>query len=126
MVNRNQIMDQLINLCPSFRETWKEHLRDIWDRESETILYTDLSAFSEHLVNLAEDDNITEFLDVFTYIERLLFNGDEFVKEAIVIGLFEDLQNKALTKNIKLYYFEQYLGEKSIKAWREIIEFWNS
>lgn len=48
MVQRNEVMEPLINVYPSFKSKWEEHLRDIWDRDSESILYTDFAKFTRH------------------------------------------------------------------------------
>lgn len=42
MIKREDVMNILIDTCPSFKEKWEEYLGDIWDRDSETILFTDV------------------------------------------------------------------------------------
>lgn len=117
-------MPIFIKICPSFSRLWTEHINDIWDRTSETILYTDFSALARHIINSFKMNDTSEFTKVFDTVEMLLFHGDEFVKEAVVVGLLEDIQNLALGEKIKLSCFNEYLGEQSKKAWSQLIVFW--
>lgn len=125
MVQRENVMELFINLCPSFEGKWKEHLEDIWDRDSETILYTDLSVFARHLTELTINNNFREFNDIFDEIERLIQEGDSFVSEAIVVGLLEDFQNGLLRNGYELNMMEKYLKPDTKKYWIALIKFWN-
>lgn len=124
MVNKEEVMPIFIKNCPSFNKVWTEHLNDIWDRTSETILYTDFSALARHAINLLKMNDLNELTNIFDTAEMLLFHGDKFVKEAVEVGLLEDIQNLALGESIKLSCFDSYLGEHSKKAWSQLIVLW--
>jgi hypothetical protein len=125
MVQREDVMELLINVCPSFEGKWKDHLEDIWDRDREEILYTDLSVFARHLTELTINKDFREFNDIFNEIERLIQEGDFFVSEAIVIGLLEDLQNGLLRNGYELNMMEKYLKPDTKECWIDLIKFWN-
>jgi len=90
VIRRDEVMELFISECPSFEKRWKVHLHDIWDRNSETILYTDLSEFARHLTELVINNELNELKNLFKITERLLGEGDSFVQEAIVVRLIED------------------------------------
>ena len=121
MISKNEAMPILLEVCPSFNEKWKEHVNDIWDRDSEGILYTDFSAFARHIVNLIEVKETKEFTDVFATIEMLISNADDFVKDAVIVGLLEDIQTIALGRDIRISAFNRYLGYLSKESWERLI-----
>lgn len=125
IINRNDVMELYIKVCPSFQEKWQEHLQDIWDRYSETILYTDLSEFARHMTELAIKNEIGELKSIFALTERLLVEGDPFVQEAIVVGLIEDFQGGLERSKLDLMTFEGFLEPETKKYWQKVIKFWS-
>src|SRR5689334_11910337 len=91
-ITKEQVMPLLLGACPSFSERWEKH-RAFYDDEN--LLYIDLGEFANHLVGLYETQEIREFPAVFQIIESLHLEGDDFVKEASVIGILEAIQNIA-------------------------------
>ncbi|BCZ47995.1 hypothetical protein psyc5s11_40620 [Clostridium gelidum] len=125
MVQRENVMELLINLCPSFEGKWKEHLEDNFDRDCETILYRDLYVFARHLTELTINNSFGDFNDIFDEIERLIQEGDSFVSDAIVVGLLEDFQNGLLSNGYELKIMEKYLKPDTKKYWIALIKYWN-
>jgi hypothetical protein len=124
MIQKDKVMKLLVEVCPSFEKKWKDHVEDIWDRESETILYTDFSEFARHLYELAVNKDFKEFLSVFDIIELLLQEGDSFVKEAVAIGFLEDFQTLVLGGGYDSNIIEHYLREETKKCWIKLDKFW--
>lgn len=62
--------------------------------------------------------------EIFYIIEDLLIRGDENVKNSIVIGILEDLQNYIKLEGLALCNFEEFLGKETKKWWDDIIRFW--
>ncbi|WP_069997331.1 DUF7674 family protein [Cellulosilyticum sp. I15G10I2] len=125
MVQKECVMELLISICPSFKGKWEKQLKNIWDRESETILYTDLSEFARHLAKLVKLNQVDELPAVFDKIEYLLQHGDPFVQEAVIAGLFEDFQNNLLYNKCQLDLISQYLKIETKQYWTELIKFWS-
>ena len=125
MIRRDEVMELFISECPSFEKRWKMHLQDIWDRNSETILYTDLSEFARHLTELVINNELNELKNVFRITERLLGEGDSFVQGAIVVGLIEDFQGGLERNGYNLKTFEKFLEPETQKYWTKVIKFWN-
>ncbi|HEX9061059.1 MAG TPA: hypothetical protein VF941_12840 [Clostridia bacterium] len=125
MILRDNVMTLLVDACPSFKNKWEEHLQDIWDRTSETILYTDFSELARHLSSLVENNHFEEFPAIFEIVEQLVIEGDSFVQEAVVVGLIEDFQNNLLSKRYELSLIDRFLKTETKKYWVKVIQFWN-
>jgi len=125
VIRRDDIMALFVNACPSFQEKWEGHLQDIWDRNSESILYTDLAEFARHLTELVIHNKLSELANVFGLVEKLLFEGDPFVQEAVVVGLIEDFQGGLERNGYDLKTFEKFLEPETQKYWTKVIKFWN-
>lgn len=122
MITKAQVMPLLVEACPSFSETWKEH-RDYWGEEE--LLYIDLGEFAQHLVNLYVSGRSEEFAPVFNVVERLHNKGDSFVREAATIGLLEGIQNIAGNSGIDPENFVRHLGPQSKEWWKRLNNFWS-
>jgi hypothetical protein len=125
MIYRDKVMDLLIEVCPSFKNKWEEHLNDIWDRSSEGILYTDFAEFARHLSELVEKKEFDEFSVLFDSVEYILKEGDDFVQEAVVVGLLEDFQGNLERGGYDLNIIDKFLGLETKKYWIKVIKFWN-
>lgn len=125
MIQRNHVIERLIKACPSFNPKWEEHLQDIWDRTSETILYTDLTEFARHLIELVKKNELDAYDDIFCEIEHLLREGEPFVQEAITIGLLEDFQNFLLSSNYEFDIIEKFIKPETKRQWNAIIKMWD-
>jgi hypothetical protein len=125
MIFEYEVMRILMDVCPTFKIKWEEHLTDIWDRNSETILYTDLLVFAKHLCELTKNNNFNNFKNIFDKIEYLLQNGDVFVINAIVVGFLEDYQNCLLNNGYDLNIIDKYLNAETKKNWSNLKKLWN-
>ena len=61
----------------------------------------------------------------FDLMEYWLKNGNKSVRDLVVIGFFEDLQNDASQQAFGKEAFVQFLGPKSREAWDELERFWS-
>ena len=60
----------------------------------------------------------------FDLMEYWLKDGSKSLRELIVIGFFEDVQNLALGRGLALDSFVPFLGPKSREAWDQLERFW--
>lgn len=125
MILKHQVMEMLLNACPSFKEPWKEYFDYSYQPGDEQLLYVDLGEFAVHLVNLYKGKSLLEFPDVFEVIERLHIEGDDFVKESATIGLLEGIQNVAGNNDLNPEGFYEYLKPESQKWWDILNDFWS-
>lgn len=119
----------LLSACPSFdatadRLTWHED----WDSSEEADeppLYLLMADFVRHLTDLNAAGCRDEFGQVFRLIERLLIDGDSYVKELATVSLLEDLQNTNLhPAGSRPEDFIVYLLPVSTWWWHEVELFW--
>ncbi len=122
MITQDKVMPLLLEVCPSFTERWKEHKAFYAEEE---LLYLDLSEFARHLVDRYKGSQTSEFREIFATVERFHLQGDNFVKEAAVIGLLEGIQNIARNNGVDPEVFFSYLQHNSRKWWRQLNDFWN-
>jgi hypothetical protein len=123
MITRDQFMDKLLDVCPSFESTWETH-QDVWN-ETPTDLQLEIATtdFAEHLIHLLESSKNRTFPQIFGAVEQLLVEGDVYVETAIVMVLFENLQNLDLYSSVTPKDFEPHLGIESRRRWNGLYEF---
>lgn len=125
MIEKSEVMGLLLNVCPSYKDRWKDHYNFYYGNGEEQLLYIDLGNFAEHLVYLYKRNELNEFNQVFNVIELLHIDGDDYVKEAATIGLLEGIQNVASNSNINPEEFTEFLKPISAKWWNNLNDFWS-
>lgn len=123
MITKDQMMPLLIAVCPSFLPTWNEMQAE--QDEEERLYYIELASLARHLVKLQIDGRTEDFGEVFSVIERLHVEGDDFVQNAVTIGLLEDIQNIAGNEGLNPGKFIPHLHPISKSWWLALNKFWN-
>lgn len=123
MIVKSQMLPLLINACPSFSPTWQE--MNIERGQDEPLVYIELGEFARHLVKLYLQGQTAEFAEVFDLVERFHLAGDDYVQNAAVIGLLEDIQNIAGNRKIDQEVFVRYLKPISVAWWQSLNRFWS-
>jgi len=124
MISKDQMMDVLLDACPSFRPTW-DAFRDDWKTSANDLPhYLALADLARHLIGMLERSDTESFAAIFQVVERLQLEGDDYVQEAAVVGLLEDLQNRKLHSTTEPQQFLPFLGMESSKAWDQLYAFW--
>lgn len=124
MIKKEQMMPYLLESCPDFEPKWKEFLVEWEDEKDDLPLYICLSEFARHLISKLEIKQISNFGTIFNAIERLHIEGDSYVKEAITVGLLEDLQNSNIHNSTKSEDFRPYLLPETERWWNKVDDFW--
>jgi hypothetical protein len=123
MIDRTEMLPLLVEACPSFSEGWNEHKKEYFDEES-YLPYIALGAFARHLVEKLRKGETSEFEAIFDAIERLITVGDGYVRDAILIGLFESLQNVSVREGER-NGLRRNLRPTSAKWWEQVELFWH-
>jgi hypothetical protein len=121
VITNLQVIPLLLEVCPSFKERYDEHLKD----NDGELLYVALGSFAHHLLELYQQHQTQNFFAVGRVIERLHIEGDHHVREAATIGLLEGIQNVWGNKNVKPDLFLPYLLPESIRWWQSLNNFWS-
>ncbi len=86
--------------------------------------YIDIGVISRYIVNKKIKNETSQFEIFFKNVEEIYCNSDDWVKEFIVIGLFEGIQNIGGDEIDYYFSFNQWLGKETQKAWNELIDGW--
>jgi len=86
--------------------------------------YSLLAEYAKHLISLLRANKTINFSGIFEAIEVIIKNGKLEIRNAIVTGLLEDIQNIAGNNSLDPKQFEKYLFPESKKWWDEINRFW--
>lgn len=124
MISKQQMFPLLLEACPSFEPRWMQFLAE-WKHETDPPLYLALSDFARHLVGLLETKESANFPKIFAVVERLLLEGDPFVKEASTVGLLENLQNLNLHNSTTPSQFVPYFCPETKLWWGKLYNFWD-
>lgn len=124
MITRTEMMDPMLKATPTFELVWNEFLAE-WDDERESLpIYIVLSDLARHITKLIESGSTAELVKVCRVIEMWCDDGDAEVREAVTVGLLEDLQNTNVVGIGTTEKIEQYLGPQSKREWQKVQSFW--
>lgn len=132
-------MPLLLEACPSFFPVWaeieEENALSESDPEDQELMaeldsrrldYLDAAAFRRHMAELQMAGDNDEFPAIFRVIERLLIEGDDYVKNLGVIGYLEGFRMRTVT-NFGIdpeVTFRPLLLPVSERWWQRIDRFW--
>jgi hypothetical protein len=124
-ITKVEMMDPLLDVCPSFRPHWSEFLAE-WSDTEDKPLYLALGMLARHLIAMLAAGDTTGVARTFAVVERWHLEGDSYVKEAATIGLLEDLQNASLHQSTSPAQFEPLMLLESLKSWRKVEAYWTN
>jgi len=125
MITESEMMQPLLQACPSFQSEWEAFLSD-WSEETEKPLYLALGNLARHLISMLAARDTAGLTRAFKVVERWHLEGDAFVREAATVGLLENLQNTSQHESTSPSEFEPFLLPESLNWWRKIDRFWTT
>jgi hypothetical protein len=124
VIDKYDMMSVLLDACPSFAPAWKTFLEEWREEANDLPLYLALGELARHLCGMVARGETGPFRQVFAAVERLLVEGDGYVREAACIGLLEDLQNANLHVGTEPEQFRPFLGPEAARCWSALNAFW--
>lgn len=119
-----QVFEKLISNIPEL----KEHVLKEVDLTNysieEDLPYIDVGSISRFVVEKKLKDQTSTFTQLFENVEEIYVNGDDEVKNFIVVGLFEGIQNIGGSKINYYQSFQEWLQPNSRTAWDSLIDSW--
>ncbi|WP_370408181.1 DUF7674 family protein, partial [Tenacibaculum dicentrarchi] len=91
---------------------------------NEDLPYIDIGSISRYIVEKKLNNLTYNFELFFKNVEEIYINGDKDVKEFIVIGLFEGIQNIGGEKIDYYNSFNKWLKPETHKSWNALIDSW--
>ena len=71
MISKDQMMDVLLDACPSFRPTW-DAFRDDWKTSANDLPhYLALADLARHLIGMLERSDTESFAAIFQVVEQM-------------------------------------------------------
>ena len=112
----------MLAACPGLRPQFEAH-RAWWGNETPG-LYTDVAELAHYLTDAYERGETSEFPAVFAFVEHLIAEGDEAVRDVAILGILEDLQTIASHRPFGDRVFLPWLGPLSRQGWAEVERMW--
>ncbi len=117
------VLPRLVAKFPGFRPRWEKHI-ECWEGKPAGY-YNDITQFVYFVVReLYPSGKTEEVQHAFDLLEYWLKSGSKGVRELVVIGFFEDLQNLASQQTFGKEAFVPFLGPKSRETWDELERTW--
>ncbi len=107
-----------------FDPTYEKEVLSKYENAEVRLYYIDVGDIAQFIVEKKKAGDISKFNMFFENVEQILIYGDDYVKELIVIGLFEGIQNIGDDEIGYYKSFDHWLKLNSLKAWRGLIDDW--
>jgi len=88
------------------------------------LAYLDIAEIAKFVLDKKKAEQTENFETFFENVEAILMDCDTYVKNLVVVGLFEGIQNVDSSKVGYYRSFDQWLKLNSLKEWRNSIDFW--
>lgn len=121
MVSDEQVIELMLEKFPDFEKAQKEYMA-LFGEDSG--ISGNMSAFSHYVIDLIEQNKINkdDLNKIFNFIEELMEEGTDTVKDAVATCFLENIINATSWGAIPASSFVPLLGKKSkefCKAWDE-------
>ena len=117
--NIEKVFQKLVSSDSDLQTFYDKYVAEIYEGDlSGRLIYIDIEEIADVIGEKLLLGNTENFEKLFTNIEEILEEGDDYVKNLIAIGLFEELQNETYKE------YDQWLKPLSRKAWDYVIDYW--
>ncbi|MDR2237681.1 MAG: hypothetical protein LBE92_16280 [Chryseobacterium sp.] len=125
--NINQIdavFDLLVSDSSYLKKNWDEYYNKEYKDNRERLFYFDMMAISAFVIKLFHKKKSKDLQSFFDKVEIVLNDADSEVKNLILAGLIEGIQQICQYENIDMRYeFNSWLSPLTQKKWDEITGF---
>jgi hypothetical protein len=98
-----------------------------WDADPDKELpYSAAAHLAAYLADSADSPNLEACQELFVAVEDLIAHGSAPVRDLIVTGFLQDLQNATLQALQPLDVWQSLLGPATREAWQLLIAFWGA
>jgi len=119
-----KVFQKLISGWNELTEFYNTEIKFDYDNPSDRLAYIDIGDISKFIVEKKKSGQTENFEQFFENVEEIMNHGDHYVQELIVIGFFEGIQNIGGSEIDYYRSFDKWLKNKSLKSWRELIDYW--
>ncbi|MCT8341258.1 hypothetical protein MG296_14420 [Flavobacteriaceae bacterium TK19130] len=117
---------KLIENTTDIRQFYYKKISDPYlnKEERKESAYNDIVELAFLILRKKRKSDTKEFKQFFCNVEEILSDADYDVKNLIVVGLFEGIQNVGGPEIDYYKSFDLWLKPKSKNEWDELIDFW--
>lgn len=119
-----KVFAKLISEWNELTEFYNTEVKFDYEDPENRLAYVDIGDISRFIVKKKKSGQTEKFEQFFENVEEIMVHGEHYVQELIVIGLFEGIQNIGGSEIDYYRSFDKWLKNNSLKAWRELIDFW--
>jgi hypothetical protein len=123
VVEKSQAVERLVAACSGFKDAWQAH-REQWKGEPAGD-YNDLGVLAQWVVDRMAAGDHDCFAMLFSELEALLSNASPELRDLLVVGFLEDIQNVSTNRDIDPDVVLPFLGRESRRGWFDLIRLWH-
>ena len=120
-LSQDPTITRLLGACPGLIAECDRELAYGGDSPSP---YAQASALAGALTRAYQLGETGCFDHLFAEIEKLVVDPDQTIRELVVVGVLEDLQNEMLHEQLDFDGLDIWMGPETSQAWRELVMFW--
>jgi hypothetical protein len=126
IMNVENAIKALTNALPDFYKQWEKYLDENYkDYPKERLDYVDISEHARFVRDSILSNNLKDFDEFFNTIEFILNHCDSIVKDFMVAGLIESIQNTCSGAKINIWTgFDRWLKPTTKMHWDNQIFTW--
>lgn len=130
MITADTVFHTLTSTSADLKSRWNAYINREYndqDYKTERLDYVDVGEICRFIVEKFKQQDTKNFGRFFENVEMLLVNGDDDIKNLIIVGLLEGIQNISGHENVHYHNgFNHWLKPQTKKAWDDLIFFWES
>ena len=119
-----QVFQKIISDWTELTDFYNKEVKFNYENTSERLAYIDIADISRFIVEKKKSGQTENFKTFFENVEEIILLGDDYVKNLIVVGLFEGIQNIGGSEIDYYKSFDEWLKLNSLKSWRALIDSW--
>jgi hypothetical protein len=123
MITKDLLIDMFMEVLPECRDKLAEISVNNPNDES---LSVTMNIIAGNLVDIMKEGNTDNLSVVFSLIEDIYLDGDQLVKNSILMELIENIQQLCCGNNMDPDLFKPFMRKNTAYWWDDINEFWNA
>lgn len=122
--NQEVALARLLRSYPQIKDEWA--LLERSKQYDERAVYTNATYLARHLVQSLGHAETAGFSELFSELDRIIKAGTPGVRNLMIVGLLEDIQNASIYASIPLQHWLAWLGPEAQVAWEMVTAMWAS
>ncbi|MFZ4930226.1 DUF7674 family protein [Chryseobacterium sp. Mn2064] len=120
----DNVFELLLSSSSYIKESWNDYFDEEYKNNQLRLMYFDMTAIGGFVVKLFQQKKTKDLHLFFDNVELILHDADSEVKNLILTGLIEGIQQICQYENIDIRYeFDNYFHPLTKRNWDEITAF---